>query len=84
MAHVFRLPGESPDRVDLPGAAALPFHLLPGEIAVPQFHLGRTLAKPLEIDVQRTRPIQRAQSTDAIPQSPENNRKLGPLGQPAG
>src|ERR1019366_4944588 len=45
MAGVFRLAGEAADGVDLPGAAALAFHLLPGEIASAQLDARGALAK---------------------------------------
>src|ERR1039458_1131973 len=66
MAGVFRLAGEAADGVDLPGAAAPAFDLLPGEIAAAQLDARGALAKALEIDVQGAGAIERAQGANAV------------------
>src|ERR1022692_2179872 len=84
MAGVFRLAGEAADGVDLPGAAAPAFDLLPGEIAAAQLDARGALAKALEIDVQGAGAIERAQGANAVAKPREDDGKLGAFGQAAG
>src|ERR1039458_2147539 len=84
MAGVFRLAGEAADGVDLPGAAAPAFDLLPGEIAAAQLDARGALAKALEIDVQGAGAIERAQGANAVAKPREDDGKLGTFGQAAG
>ena len=61
-------------------AARSPLHLLPAKIAMTQLYGSCPLTHGAEIDLHRSRSVERSQGADAIAQSSEENRELGAIG----